>query len=73
MASDKQKRKASKAARPTTGKPFVHPDGDRRRRHGPTADQGIRDKKARQSFAGGVPTDLPPPKPPPSDEDDPVE
>jgi hypothetical protein len=61
MASDKQKRKAAKKP-PVPGKPFVHADGDRRRRGGMTADQGIRDKRARQSFAGGIPADLPPPQ-----------
>lgn len=66
MASDKQKRKAAKK-RPAPGKPFVHADGDRRRRGGPTADQGARDKRARQTFAGGVPEDVPPPKPPTGD------
>ena len=68
MASDKQKRKAAKKG-PVPGKPFVHPDGDRRRRGGPSADQAIRDKHARQAFAGGMPEDLPPPKPPGEDED----
>ena len=67
MASDKQKRKAAKKP-PVPGKPFVHPDGDRRRRGGPSADQATRDKRARQAFAGGVPDELPPPKP--SVEDD---
>lgn len=62
MASDKQRRKAAK--RPSVpGKPFVHPDGDRRRRGGPSADQAVRDKHARQAFAGGVPEDLPALKP----------
>jgi len=61
MASDKQKRKAAKKP-PVPGKPFVHPDGDRRHRGGMTADQGMRDKRARQVFDGGVPEDLPPPK-----------
>ena len=60
MASDKQKRKTAKKP-PVPGKPFVHADGDRRRRGGPSADQAIRDKHARQAF-GGVPEDLPPPK-----------
>jgi len=53
MASDKQKRKASKKPR-KSGAP--HPDGDRRRRGGYTADQGTRDKKARREFPG-VPAD----------------
>lgn len=66
MASDKRKRKAARKPH-QPGKPFVHPDGDRRRRGGPNADQAIRDKHTRQSFAGGVPADLPPPKPPPPD------
>ena len=56
MASNKQKRKQTKAGKP---KPAVHPDGDRRRRGGMTADQGIRDKRARQTF-WGVPVDEPP-------------
>ena len=54
MASDKQKRKGSKKAKPANR---VHPDGDRRRRAGPTADQGVKDKTARRTFAGGVPED----------------
>ena len=55
MASDKQKRKAGRAAKPRKlGAP--HPDGDRRRRGGYTADQGTRDKKARREFPG-VPAD----------------
>lgn len=55
MASDKQKRKATKKPR----KPgAAHPDGDRRRRGGPTADQGTADKKARQGYFG-VPADKP--------------
>jgi hypothetical protein len=49
MASDKQKRKASKTAR-KPGAP--HPDGDRRRRGGYTADQGTKDKRARREFPG---------------------
>jgi hypothetical protein len=62
MASDKQKRKAAKKP-PAPGKPSVHPDGDRRRRGGPSADQATRDKRLRQNFTGGVPEDLPSPKP----------
>jgi hypothetical protein len=61
MASDKKKRKQVKnkyAARKPGA--FVHPDGDRRRRGGPNVDQAIRDKRTRQTFAGGVPTDDPP-------------
>ena len=55
MASDKQKRKAMRAARPRKpGTP--HPDGDRRHRGGYTADQGQKDKKARREFSG-VPPD----------------
>ena len=59
MASDKQKRKQAKAksARP---KPAVHPDGDRRwRGAGMTAKQGIRDKRARQTFWGTPAPDEP--------------
>lgn len=61
MASDKKRPKANKGkyANPKTGE-FRHTDGDRRRRGGMTADQGIRDKKARQSFTGGTPVDDPP-------------
>jgi hypothetical protein len=59
MASDKQKRKAAKAARPTTRKGGAHPDGDRRRRGGPTADQALADKKARQQFPGALPPEDP--------------
>jgi hypothetical protein len=61
MASDKKKRKQVKnkyAARKPG--PFTHPDGDRRRRGGPNVDQAIRDKRSRQTFTGGVPTDDPP-------------
>ncbi len=55
MASGKQKRKVSKKPRkPGT----AHPDGDRRRRGGMTADQGPADKRARQAFFG-VPSDKP--------------
>lgn len=68
MASDQQKRKAAKKPA-APGQPFVHPDGDRRRRGGMTADQGIRDKRARQLYAGGVPEDLPTPKPPAADDE----
>ena len=51
MASDKQKRKAARGAKPRKpGAP--HPDSDRRRRGGLTADQGMRDKKARREFPG---------------------
>lgn len=50
MASDKQKRKQAKSAKP---KPAVHPDGDRRRRGlGQTVNQAIKDKRARQTFPG---------------------
>jgi len=58
MASDKKPRKANKVkyTNPKTGE-FRHSDGDRRRRGGPIADQAIRDKKIRQSFTGGIPTD----------------
>ena len=58
MASKKQKNKAAKKHRPA-GTP--HPDGDRRRRGGLTADQGIKDKRLRQTFTGGIPLDDPPP------------
>ena len=61
MASDKKRRKEVKAKQKATrpAKPFVHPDGDRRRRGGLTADQGIADKRARQTFTGGVPDEPP--------------
>ncbi len=50
MASKKQKRKQARAGKP---RPAVHPDGDRRRRDlGQTADQAVKDKRARQSFWG---------------------
>ena len=49
MASGKQKRKVSKKPR-KPGAP--HPDGDRRRRGGMTADQATADKRARQMFFG---------------------
>ena len=55
MASDKQRRKQAKKPKPTMpGKPFVHPDGDRRHRGGPDAKQAIRDKKTRATFTGGL-------------------
>lgn len=60
MASDKQRRKQAKAAKKSTqpaGKPFRHPDGDRRRRGGPTADQGIANKKLMQQFEVAPPVD----------------
>lgn len=61
MASDKKPKKANKAkyTNPKTGE-FRHADGDRRRRGGPNVDQAIRDKKTRQVFNGGIPTDDPP-------------
>ncbi|HJZ55497.1 MAG TPA: hypothetical protein VKE74_11085 [Gemmataceae bacterium] len=60
MASDKKRRKQAKQKRPPrpTGQPFVHPDGDRRRREaasgGGSVKQAIRDKKLRQTFVGGL-------------------
>jgi hypothetical protein len=59
MASDKQRRKQAKATKKSTqpaGKPFRHPDGDRRRRGGITADQGIANKKLMQQFEVAPPT-----------------
>jgi hypothetical protein len=53
MASNKQRRKLHKKPR-KPGAP--HPDGDRRRRGGYTADQGMADKKARREF-NGIPID----------------
>ena len=60
MASDRKKR-AKKSKHATKTGEFRHKDGDRRHRGGLTADQGIRDKRARQSFSGGIPIDDPPP------------
>jgi hypothetical protein len=61
MASDKKRRKQAKYKSPRP-KPAAHPDGDRRRRGGPTADQGLADKRARQTF-WGIPEDPPPGRP----------
>ena len=54
MASNKQKRKAARAAKPRKpGAP--HPDGDRRHKAlGAMAKKAVADKKARREF-GGVP------------------
>jgi hypothetical protein len=60
VASDRP-RKAKKSKHATKSREFRHADGDRRRRGGPTADRAIRDKRARQTFGGGVPADDPPP------------
>jgi hypothetical protein len=60
MASDRKNR-AKKSKYATKTGEFRHKDGDRRRRGGATADQATRDKRARQSFTGGVPADDPPP------------
>jgi hypothetical protein len=58
MASDKQRRKQAKAKKSPqpAGKPFRHADGDRRRRGGMTADQGIANKKLMQRFEVAPPT-----------------
>lgn len=62
MASDKQRRKAAKAAKRAgqpKGQEYRHPDGDRRHRHTKlsiTGEQALRDKKARREFPG-APTD----------------
>lgn len=61
MASDKKPKKANKLKYASKAGEFRHTDGDRRRRGGPSVDQAIRDKRTRQSFAGGVPDDAPPP------------
>jgi hypothetical protein len=47
MASDKQKRKAAKKAKPAAPQPgpFRHPDGDRRRRGGPAYRDGVAAKE----------------------------
>lgn len=60
MASDRG-RQAKKSKYMTKSGEFRHTDGDRRRRGGPSADEAIRAKRARQRFAGGVPADDPPP------------
>jgi hypothetical protein len=60
MSSDKKPNKAKKSKYATKTGEFRHSDGDRRRRGGPSADQAIRDKRTRQAFDGGVPTDDPP-------------
>lgn len=60
MASDRKKYAKKKKYATKTGE-FRHKDGDRRHRGGATADQGIRDKRARQSYTGGIPVDEPPP------------
>jgi hypothetical protein len=57
MASDKKRRKDAKHKTPRAT-PQVHPDGDRRRRGGPSADEAVRNKKAQSSF-----WDMPPPPP----------
>jgi hypothetical protein len=60
MASGKNRRKEAKldrkARQPPTGV-FRHRDGDRRRRGGITADQGLAEKRARQQ---GLLPPLPP-------------
>lgn len=62
MASRKERRKDAKTAherlKPTTG-PFRHPDGDRRRRGGMTADQGIANKQEMQQFMALIPDEEP--------------
>ena len=51
MASNKQKRKAARAAKPRKpGAP--HPDGDRRRKNLFNTQSVMRDKKARREFPG---------------------
>jgi hypothetical protein len=60
MASDRRKR-AKKSKYATKSGEYRHSDGDRRRRGGASADQAIRDKRARQTFGGGIPSDDPPP------------
>ena len=60
MASDKKRKQAKKSKYATKSGEFRHSDGDRRRRGGASADQGIRDKKIRQTFTGGIPVDDPP-------------
>ncbi len=62
MASFKKKRKDARnrsvgPPKPVPPGPFRHPDGDRRRRGGLTADQGIADKQAIQQFGALIPDD----------------
>lgn len=45
MASDKKKRKAGKKPAPPAAGPFRHPDGDRRRRGGPSAKEAVKFKR----------------------------
>ena len=59
MAADRKKAKKSKYST-RTGE-YRHSDGDRRRRGGASVDQAIRDKRARQTFSGGIPVEDPPP------------
>jgi hypothetical protein len=54
MASTKKRRKAAKLGRERT-RPVRQKDGDRRRRGGPTYEQGLADKQAMQQFGAGVP------------------
>jgi hypothetical protein len=62
MASDKKKRLAKKSKYATKTGEFRHTDGDRRHRgFGAAAKQAGRDKRARQTFTGGIPADDPPP------------
>jgi hypothetical protein len=58
MAGKKNRARKSKYA--TKSGEFRHTDGDRRRRGGPDVNQAIRDKRARQTFGGGIPLDEPP-------------
>jgi hypothetical protein len=60
MASDRKKRARKSKYATKTGE-YRHSDGDRRRRGGASVDQAIRDKRARQMFAGGIPVDDRPP------------
>ena len=61
MASDKKSQKAKKSKYATKTGEFRHTDGDRRWRGAmATAKKAIRDKRARQTFTGGIPTDDPP-------------
>jgi len=59
MSADRKKR-AKKSKYATKTGEYRHSDGDRRRRGGASADRAIRDKRARQSFAAGIPIDPPP-------------
>jgi hypothetical protein len=58
MASGKKQRKAARLARKQRQArpgPFRHPDGDRRRRGGLTADEALAQKRAMQQLGAALP------------------